>query len=279
MPGDPVDEEKEYMLFKAKAKLNAVYGMCATSPAKVSTIFQDGEFLEKDETVEDILKRNYKKAFLSYAWGVWVTAWCRWVLQQGINAAGDRFVYCDTDSVKTIGIVDLSAYNEKTKQLALENGGFAKDSNGHVHYLGVFEDETGENGYEDFCTLGAKKYAYVEDGQLHITIAGVAKKKGAAELKDIHNFRPGFIFRDAGGTESVYNDHVHYDYFIDGRHILITDNVVIKPCTYELGITEEYFRILKGIDKIKYADHDIPGLYKAPRYCADADKPDKNITF
>ena len=31
MPGDPVDEEKEYMLFKAKAKLNAVYGMCATS--------------------------------------------------------------------------------------------------------------------------------------------------------------------------------------------------------------------------------------------------------
>ena len=275
-PGDPYDEEKEYLLFRAKAKLNSTYGMCSTFPAKISTVFQNGEFSEKDETVEEILKRNYKKAFLSYAWGVWTTAWCRWVLQQGIDAAGDRFVYCDTDSVKTIGVVDMSEYNERTRRLALENGGYAEDSTGHVHYLGLFEDET-KTGYSDFCTLGAKKYVYVEDGQLHITIAGVSKKKGAAELKDIHNFRPGFIFRDAGGTESVYNDHVNYEYFIDGENITITDNIVIKPSTYELGITEEYFRILKGIDSIKYADHDIPGLYKKPRFSANAEN--NNLLF
>lgn len=263
-PGDPENEEQEYFYQKSKNKLNSLYGMTAQDPAKISTIFTEGEFVIKDESIVDILKKNYKRAFLSYAWGVWVTARCRWVLQQGIDAAGDRFVYCDTDSVKTIGTVDMTEYNERTKQLAIMNGGTAMDSTGKVHYLGLFEDET-VNGYADFVTLGAKKYAYVEDGKLHITIAGVAKKKGAVELGDIHNFRPGFIFRDAGGTESVYNDKVHYEYFIDGRTLLITDNIVIRPSTYELGITEEYRRILQGAANIKYSDHDIPGLYKVQR--------------
>lgn len=263
-PGDPENEEQEYFYQKSKNKLNSLYGMTAQDPAKISTIFTEGEFVIKDESIVDILKKNYKRAFLSYAWGVWVTARCRWVLQQGIDAAGDRFVYCDTDSVKTIGTVDMTEYNERTKQLAIMNGGTAMDSTGKVHYLGLFEDET-VNGYADFVTLGAKKYAYTEDGKLHITIAGVAKKKGAVELGDIHNFRPGFIFRDAGGTESVYNDNVHYEYFIDGRTLLITDNIVIRPSTYELGITEEYRRILQGAANIKYSDHDIPGLYKVQR--------------
>lgn len=263
-PGDPENEEQEYFYQKSKNKLNSLYGMTAQDPAKLTTVFTDGEFIIKDESAADILRKNYKKAFLSYAWGVWVTARCRWILQQGIDAAGDRFVYCDTDSVKTIGTVDMTEYNVRTKKLAEENGGTAIDSSGRVHYLGLFEDET-VNGYEDFVTLGAKKYAYNENGKLHITIAGVGKKKGAVELGDIHNFKPGFIFRDAGGTESVYNDNVHYEYFIDGRYLLITDNVVIRPSTYELGITEEYRRVLQGAANIKYSDHDIPGLYKMPR--------------
>ena len=63
----------------------------------------------------------------------------------------------------------------------------------------------------------------------------------------------------------MYNDNVHYEYFIDGRYLLITDNVVIRPSTYELGITEEYRRVLQGAANIKYSDNDIPGLYKMPR--------------
>ena len=65
----------------------------------------------------------------------------------------------------------------------------------------------------------------------------------------------------AAQTEHQYNDDIHYDYFLDGHWILITDNVVIRESTYELGITEEYWRILKGAAEIKYADRDIPGLY------------------
>ena len=275
-PGDPENEEQEYFYQKSKNKLNSLYGMTAQDPAKITTIFTEGEFLIKDEAVEDILKKNYKRAFLSYAWGVWVTARCRQILQEGIDAAGDRFVYCDTDSVKTIGSVDMSEYNERTRQLAIMNGGTAQDSTGRIHYLGLFEDET-VTGYSDFVTLGAKKYAYVENDKLHITIAGVGKKAGAVELGDIRNFKPGFIFRKAGGTESVYNDNVYYDYFIDGKHILITDNVVIRPSTYELGITEEYRRILQGAATIKYSDHEIPGLYHLQRTHSAASEHNKTF--
>ena len=260
-PGDPPDPDKEYFYFKAKNKLNSLYGMCAQDPVKDSIDFIDGQFIQRNEPVEDLLKKSYKKAFLSYAWGVWVTCWCRWMLQQGIDTAGDMFVYCDTDSVKTIGPLNMDAFNEMMKELSEKNGGYADDPSGKRHFLGVFEDETGPEGYSEFVTLGAKKYAYRENGKLHITIAGVNKKKGGEELGDIRNFREGFIFRKAGGTESIYNDNVHFNYFLDGHYVLITDNVVIRDSTYELGLTEEYRRILTGAAEIKYADRNIPGLY------------------
>lgn len=260
-PGDEYNEEQEYFYFKAKNKLNSLYGMTAQDPAKISILFQDGEFSLKDEEISEVLKKNYKKAFLSYAWGVWVTAWCRYLLQQGIDAAGDRFVYCDTDSVKSIGALDMSEYNRMTESMSGSNGGYSTDKTGKTHYLGLFEEET-VHGYDAFVTLGAKKYAYVEEGKLHITIAGVGKKAGAVELGDIRNFKEGFIFRDAGGTESLYNDSVNFPYFTDGHWITITDNVVIRNSTYELGITEEYRRVLMGAAEIKYSDHDIPGYYK-----------------
>jgi hypothetical protein len=247
-PGDPYDEEKEYFYFKAKNKLNSLYGMTAQDPAKISIIFQDGVFSMKEETVADVLKKNYKKAFLSYAWGVWVTAWCRWTLQQGIDAAGDRFVYCDTDSVKTIGKVDMSEYNLLTKALSEANGGTAIDSTGRKHWLGLFENET-VNGYDDFVTLGAKKYAYEDaNGELHITVSGVGKKCGAAELKangGLEAFQPGFVFHNSGKTESVYNDEKRpYITRIDGHLITITRNVVIRDTTYTLSTTDDYAELL-----------------------------------
>lgn len=259
-PGEPINEEQEYFYFKAKNKLNSLYGMTAQDPAKISYDFIDGAFVEKDTSIEELLNQSNKKAFLTYAWGVWVTCWCRWLLQIGIDKAGDNFVYCDTDSVKTIGLLNLDDYNTETRKLSETNGAYADDRNGKRHYMGVFENET-LNGYDAFITLGAKKYAYVENGVLHITIAGVNKKKGAIELGDIKNFKEGFIFRDAGGTESVYNDNIDVQYFIDGHWLHITDNIVIKDSTYELGITEEYRRILNGCARIKYSDHTIPGLY------------------
>ena len=100
---------------------------------------------------------------------------------------------------------------------------------------------------------------------MHITIAGVDKKAGAVELGSIDNFVEGFTFKDAGGTEAVYNDNVRIRTKREGRLLDIRDNVVIRPSTYTLGLTAEYRQILDGLVTVKYSDEDIAGLYRVKR--------------
>ena len=250
LKGDP-DQEIYYM--KQKNKLNSIYGMSVQCPTKPDVIFDDKDGFEYAETPEaEMLEKSNRTAFESYAWGVWITAAARYRLEKGIRIAGTSFVYCDTDSVKYIGdkSKEFAEYNRKQMKLAEENGAYADDRKGKRHYMGVFEDD-GE--YEEFATLGAKKYAYRQDGKLHITIAGVSKTKGAEELEragGLKAFKPGFIFHEGGGTESIYNDHPEDDGITeyvtkDGEHIPITSNVVIRESTYELGLTAEYRRLLE----------------------------------
>ena len=127
--------------------------------------------------------------------------------------------------------------------------------------MGVFETEDNKEtgvAYKYFKTLGAKKYAYVEqEGQgVHCTIAGVNKQKGGSEL-DKHGglsaFEEGFTFREAGGTQALYNDSPEIsEVEIDGHILPITSNVSILPSEYTLGITGEYERILKYSKKYLY---------------------------
>lgn len=240
-------EEQELYYTKAKNKLNSIYGMMATDPAKQSILFQDNDFVLDNKPVAEILAKAKRKAFLCYQWGVWVTAWSRLRLEEGIRLVGDDFVYCDTDSVKYLGEHDWTKYNVKRKLDSKDSGAYADDPKGKRHYMGVYESE---GTYEEFSTLGAKKYVYRQDGKLHITISGVAKKEGAAELEEnggITAFKEGFIFVKGGGTESVYNDDPEVKSIeIDGHTVPITSNVVIKDSTYTLGITEEYSRLLQS---------------------------------
>lgn len=253
--------EHEDLYIKSKNKLNACYGMTAQDPVKDTVKLINNHYVMTDEPLENLLKASNNKAFLPYQIGVWVTAWARYRLQEVIDIAGINFVYCDTDSVKYLGDIDITAYNEQRIHDSIKNKAYATDRKGITHYMGVFESETGPDGYDRFKTLGAKKYVYEEDGQLHITIAGVAKKDGAEELGSIENFKEGFTFIKAGGTESIFNDDVDMLLDIDGHQIRITDNIVIEPSTYTLGLTAEYLAILQGCIDIKYSDHDIPGYY------------------
>ena len=251
---------------KAKALLNSLYGMMAQDPVKHSVIFQqigDWEFdLIPDS---EILGRNNSKAFLAYQWGVWVTAHARDALERGIRLVhetkGSDFVYCDTDSVKYTGLIDWDRINSGIISRCLETGAMAGDPAGIRHYMGVWETEDNKEtgvAYRYFKTLGAKKYAYIEkEGEgVHCTIAGVNKKKGGKEL-DRHGglkaFSEGFIFRDAGGTQAVYNDDPAIKTVtIEGHEIKITSNIAILPSEYTLGITGEYERIIKYSKKYLY---------------------------
>lgn len=239
-------EGQELYYMKSKNKLNSIYGMSVQSPVKQSIDYMDNEFIERCEDEAELLSESNKRAFQNYAWGVWVTAWARWELEQAIRLCGDQFLYCDTDSVKFFGDVDFTGYNDDHKKLSASNGACATDPKGNEHYLGVYEHD---GTYKRFITMGAKKYGYEDEaGNLHITIAGVNKIKGAAELGRLENFKEGFCFKKAGGTESIYNDIPYsesMEIIREGRSISVTSNVCIRDSEYTLGVTGEYKRIIE----------------------------------
>ena len=258
---------QEIFYDKAKALLNSLYGMMAQDPVKHNLIFKQVGDWEEDTSLtdEEILGKSNQKAFLAYQWGVWVTAHSRDALERGIRLVhateGADFIYCDTDSVKYTGTVDWGDYNTDRVAECMDSGSYATDPQGITHYMGVFETEDLKDtgyAYRYFKTLGAKKYAYVErEGEgVHCTIAGVNKKKGGKEL-DKHGglsaFAEGFVFREAGGTQAVYNDTPPMDHVdIEGRSLPVTANVAILPSEYTLGITGEYERIIKYSKKYLY---------------------------
>lgn len=248
---------QELLYMKSKNKLNSLYGMCAQDPVKQSILFINNDFQEQNEEEAKLLLEHNKKAFLAYQWGVWVTAWARYRLEEGIILAhGDiekpdspQFVYCDTDSVKYLGDIDLNVFNRQRITDSKRSGAYATDPAGITHYMGVYEKE---HDMCEFRTMGAKKYVYREtpEDKLTCTIAGVSKSLGGKELEShggITAFHDGFTFEQAGGLEAVYNDDVDTVIYIEGHSLHITANIVLRPSTYTLGLSADYKRLLTEV--------------------------------
>lgn len=234
---------------KAKNKLNSVYGMSAQNPVKRSTVYTAGEWSEDGKPWEELLSESNRKGFFPYQWGVWTTAWARMRLQEGIDLAGEGFVYCDTDSVKYIGAVDWSAYNEARKADSLKNGAWADDPKGRRHFMGVYEPDDGYPA--QFATRGAKKYCVRHpDGKLEATIAGVGKREddghvsGGMELEKHGGFdaflAEEFTFTEAGGNELAYYDGPPEVVRIEGKRLTLGKSVTITASTYTLSDTDIY---------------------------------------
>lgn len=248
---------QELLYVKSKNKLNSLYGMCAQDPVKQSILFINNDFQEQNEEEAKLLLEHNKKAFLAYQWGVWVTAWARYRLEEGIilahgdieNPDSPQFVYCDTDSVKYLGDIDLTEFNRQRITDSKRSGAYATDPAGITHYMGVYEKE---HDMCEFRTMGAKKYVYREtpEDKLICTIAGVSKSLGGKELEShggITAFHEGFTFEQAGGLEAIYNDDVDTVIYVEGHSLHITANVVLRPSTYTLGLSADYKRLLTEI--------------------------------
>ena len=244
--------ELEYLYAKSKNRLNSIFGMCYTDPVRASVVVdpKTGEWDEKPADIADALEK-YRKArnsFLVYAWGVWVTAHARAHLQAMIDAFGaDNAIYCDTDSTKGFfpeSVKEkIEAMNDHIREECEKSGAYA-DAGGKRYYLGVYEHETADNPYSQFVTLGAKKYAYEDADGLHITVSGVEKAEGAKELGSIDRFKPGLVFRKAGGRTLYYNERDPGYIEIDGSRMLTSSNIGMIDSTYRLGITDEYAELL-----------------------------------
>lgn len=245
----------EYLYGKVKNKFNSFYGMTVQNPVRPELIYKDGILIEDESvTVEDLIAEYQRTGWLPYQWGVWCTAYARRKLEDGIRLIDpDSFLYTDTDSVKFVGNYDRQ-FDELNKRY-LHHELSARDLSGKLHYIGIFEKDN-DKPINAFVTLGAKKYAYEDADGIHLTVSGVAKKEGAAELGCLENFKEGFIFRKAGGQEAVYNDDPPVKHIrIQGHEMDISSNVYLYDSTYTLSVGYEYRRLinfLKNIDIKRY---------------------------
>lgn len=232
-------EEMHYAM--TKALLNSVYGLTAQDVGKPQYKFDgDNIYLDFAQSLEEILQNARKNPYMCYQWGVWVTAHSRMRLHRGLWSVyeqGADPIYVDTDSIKFIGSADFTAVNREcyTNELTAET------VTGKKTTLGTY---TFDGHYKRFITYGAKKYAYEDDdGELHITIAGVNKKKGAEELRaagGLEALKEGFTFREAAGAAAHYNDHPLEIIQYQGHDLELSSNVALTRSAYTLGLTGEY---------------------------------------
>lgn len=251
-------KEVEYAL--EKAKFNSLYGMSVTNNIKDNVVFSNEDGWKEvpliNEEIKALLEKEQKAGFLSFSYGVWVTAWARYNLLSNLIKFDKNVIYADTDSLKLYGNYDkmiIENYNkevekrikEVSKELEIDIEKFQpKDSKGIKHILGVFEHDA---SYDKFITQGAKKYAYIDskDKEIHITVSGVPKK-GAKALKKLEDFKDNFVFKyeDTGKNLLIYNDEMDSfeleDYQGNKELIDAKYGCSLVPTTYELGKSEEY---------------------------------------
>ena len=254
--------ENNYL--QSKQYINSLYGMMVTNTIRDEVLYEDSTWSTKqltEEKAQELLTEyiHKKNTFLSWAWGVYVTAYARKNLWSMILMLDEDVVYCDTDSVKYVGEheQEFSWYNEiiiKKLEKALEYHGIdtmrirPRSPDGVEHPLGIFDTE---KPYRFFKTLGAKKYAYQfeENGEIHITVSGVGKK-GAKALKSLDDFKNGFVFdyKHSGKNLLTYNDDQTPVEVIDyqGNVWICRDKygLNLSPTTYKLGVDSDLQRYL-----------------------------------
>lgn len=259
---------KEYEYAKSKNKLNSVFGAMVTDICQGEVEYIDGEWTKTmpDEKSAIAAYAASKNSFLLYQWGVYITANARYELQCMIDACGYDFVYADTDSVKFINKKHIESFEDRnnyllSKKQKYRNYSDRLNEDGSItrYTLGLWDDD---GHYKKFKTLGAKKYAYIApeknkktgkiEDVLHVTVSGLSKEKGAAELargNGLDDFKIGKIFIDSGRTVSYFNERdVHTIKVVDcyGKECEFTtaSNIAIVDTTYTLGISDEYAAVL-----------------------------------
>ena len=244
------DKNSVYEYNKSKNSLNSCFGcmVMRIDQSEVSYNPVTNEYSVKAPDLEETLSKFYKSRnnFLSYQHGVWITANARMRLRIMLWKVGKDVVYCDTDSIKYIGKheADFKERNEYLQSQAESAGAYAETADGRVKYMGVWEDD---GYYEEFKTLGAKKYVYRESGVIHSTIAGVSKSAGTRYFneKGVDGFKIGATIRDSGHLTAYYNDEDIHSITVNGDTFTTASNVALIDNNYTIGVTNEYLDLLE----------------------------------
>ena len=261
----------------SKSMLNAAYGMCVTDICREKNIYTKGHKWQSEnpDYTEAIEKyNNDPRRFLSYVWGVYVTAYARRNLFAGIFEYLDDYVYSDTDSDKVLNYRRhenyIKQYNERCRA-KLERA--CKWHNipfemvepstikGEKKLLGAWEFE---GIYSRFKTLGAKRYMTEKNGTISLTVSGLNKTHAVPYLLDTYGTEGIFdAFTDGleiPANATGKNTHTYIDFECSGEltdymgitapyHELSSMN--IEPAEYDLSIFKGYIKFLMGVKEIE----------------------------
>ena len=264
-------KEVEYLL--SKGMLNSVYGMCVTDVVKDEHVYNDTWGVERVDVDEKIDEYNKSKnRFLFYPWGIWVTAYARRNLWTAILNIGDDYIYSDTDSIKMLNFDKHKEYVEKYnkhigKKLAdmMEHYKLnvellaPKTIQGKAKPLGIWEFE---GNYSHFKTLGAKRYLVKENGEFHLTVAGLSKKNGinhmvnicGGDTEQVFNIFNDNLYIPADKTGKMTHTYIDtekemfvVDYDGVEERVLTLSGIHLEPCDFTLSISEQYNQFLRAI--------------------------------
>lgn len=240
--------EKEYEYLKSKNKLNGIFGMMVTDIISDEITYSGHEWVKnpiEEEKAREKLAKHYKhKAFISYQWGIWITAHARRRLNTPSRELGNDLIYQDTDSKKFKDRRHLEYFaneNERIKCEAEAAGAYV-DYNGKRYYLGIWDDD---GHYDRFRTWGAKKYAYEQGGALHTTVSGMSKKLGAKAVGTLENFDLEKTYYNCGRTVSVYTEDIRHQITVSGCTFTTASNIAVIDTSYTLGVSDTYYDIIK----------------------------------
>lgn len=264
-------EGKEYEYMISKNMLNSIYGMCVTDIVRDENIF-DGEWKKEKANIDEQIEKYNKEfgRFLFYPWGVFVTAYARKNLWQGIINVNDDYIYSDTDSIKMINydshIDYVNFYNnqvEKKIKNMCDTYGLdfnlimPKNKKGIRKILGTWDYE---GTYKKFKTLGAKRYLIFDD-DFHLTCAGLSKSNGVNYMKKICNNDVKKIFEyfnddlmipaeNTGKMTHTYidneSDYIVKDYQGNITKIHSYGGTHLEKCEFTLSISKKFAEFIKN---------------------------------
>ena len=278
-------KEDEYN--SSKRSINGIYGCCVTKEFTDEIIFNDNGWdkyeMTEDDYYEKLQKKEKEISWNMYQIGVWVTAWARHNLFDAIIALDERTVYCDTDSIKGVytdedtkwieeynkGIFALHEYMSDRYDIPLELYR-PVDPDGIVRPIGIFSPD---GFYEEFKTLGAKRYCSLEYNkkkdkyEIHTTIAGLPKSAGAKKIEELGGvsaFNSGIVWNtlESHKLTSYYNDNQPEIDWVDmnGNVYHSTDKygLCLMPTSFDMSYTDEYeafFSIMQNGMTDNYFEH------------------------
>lgn len=264
-------EEKEVEYLHSKELLNSIYGMCVTSIIHNEVNFNGEKWETIDDDIDKALEQynKDKNRFLFYQWGVWCTAYARNNLYTAIRECKQDYIYSDTDSVKIMNAEKHKNYFESYNKMIVKK---INDCLNHYEFpldlakpktikgiekpLGVWDFD---GFYKKFKTLGAKRYMYFDD-DLHTTICGLNKKKGAEYIKrqnDSFNFFCNGMYVDSDNTGKM--THTYIDNEIKGKLIDYLGNesdyeeksfIHLENADFSLSLSDMYINYFTGVQKL-----------------------------